>query len=196
MDRDDEDQLDACGAGPVLRGLDDPDRAAERARYIADVFADHHRALRGFLSRLLRNDDDVADTVQEVFLRIAQIPDPSRLDLNPRAYLFRAAERLVIDRSRREAFRRVGAHDTLDDQELLAHDGPSVENQVHWRLAMSRIERRLIDAGPRVAQVVELSCLQDLTHPEIAEQLGVTVRTIERCMQRARDVCEPFHLAA
>jgi RNA polymerase sigma-70 factor (ECF subfamily) len=195
MDRDDEEQPDAAGTGPALRGLDDPGRAAERARYIADVFADHHRALRGFLSRLLRNDDDVADTVQDVFLRIAQIPDPSRLDLNPRAYLFRAAERLVIDRSRRDAFRRTGAHDVLDDQEL-PHDGPSVENQVHWRLAMHRIERRLVDAGPRVAQVVELSCLQDLTHPEIAEQLGVTVRTIERCMQRARDVCEPFHLAA
>lgn len=195
MHRDDEDQACPDAPVPVLRGLDQPGRAAERARYIADVFADHHRALRGFLSRLLRNDDDVADTVQEVFLRIAQIPDPSRLDLNPRAYLFRAAERLVIDRSRREAFRRTGAHDPLDGQEL-EHDGPSVESQVHWRLAMRHIEQRLLDAGPRVAQVVELSCLQDLTHPEIAEQLGVTVRTIERCMQRARDVCEPFHLAA
>jgi RNA polymerase sigma-70 factor (ECF subfamily) len=100
---------------PELRGLDEPSRAAERARYIAEAFAAHHRPLRSFLSRLLRNEDDIADTVQEVFLRIAQLPDPSKLDLNPRAYLFRTAERLVIDRVRRDTFRQAHLHGPLDD---------------------------------------------------------------------------------
>ena len=103
---------------PMLRGLDEPERAAERARYIAEVFAAHHRPLRSFLSRLLRNEDDIADTVQDVFLRIAQLPDPSRLDLNPRAYLFRTAERLVIDRVRRDTFRQAHLHGTLDDVDV------------------------------------------------------------------------------
>lgn len=178
-----------------LRGLDRPDRAAERAQYLAEVFADHHRALRGFLGRLLRNDEDIADTVQDVFVRIAQIPDPSKLDQNPRAYLFRTAERLVIDRVRSEQFRQVHLHDPLLDQEI-EEPSASVEAQVHWRLSMQRISTRLEAAGPRVAKVVELSCLHDLTHPEIAAKLGVTTRTIERCMQRARQLCEPFRAAA
>ena len=83
----------------TLRGLDRPERAAERAHYIAQVFAAHHRALRAFIARSLRNEEDVADTVQEVFLRVAQLPDPSKLDLNPRAYLLRIAEHLLIDRA-------------------------------------------------------------------------------------------------
>lgn len=178
-----------------LRGLDRPDRAAERAQYLAEVFADHHRALRGFLGRLLRNDEDIADTVQDVFVRIAQIPDPSKLDQNPRAYLFRTAERLVIDRVRSEQFRQVHLHDPLLDQEI-EEPSASVEAQVHWRLSMQHISTRLEAAGPRVAKVVELSCLHDLTHPEIAAKLGVTTRTIERCMQRARQLCEPFRAAA
>ena len=73
---------------------------------------------------------------------------------------------------------------------------PSVEAQVHWRFALRNVVQRLEGAGPRVAQVVELSCLTDLTHPEIAHRLGVTTRTIERSMQRARAVCEPFYLEA
>lgn len=159
------------------------------------MFADHHRALRSFLGRFLRNDDDIADTVQDVFVRIAQIPDPSKLDQNPRAYLFRTAERLVIDRVRSEQFRQVHLHDPLLDQEI-QEPSASIEAQVHWRLSMQRISARLHAAGPRVAQVVELSCLHDLTHPEIAAKLGVTTRTIERCMQRARQLCEPFRAAA
>jgi len=182
-------------SAPAASGLDQPGRAAERASYIAALFADHHRALRSFLTRFLRNEEDIADTVQEVFVRIAQIPDPSRLDLNPRAFLFRTAERLVIDRVRRETFRQASQHDPMDDMEL-EQPGASVESQVHWRLALVRIAQRLQEAGPRVAQVVELSCLQDLTHPQIARRLGVTTRTVERCMQRARAVCEPFHAEA
>ncbi|MFM8345915.1 MAG: RNA polymerase sigma factor, partial [Betaproteobacteria bacterium] len=112
-----------------LRGLDRPDRASERARYLAEVFADHHRALRSFLGRFLRNDDDIADTVQDVFVRIAQIPDPSKLDQNPRAYLFRTAERLVIDRVRSEQFRQVHLHDPLLDQEI-QEPSASIEAQV------------------------------------------------------------------
>ena len=180
---------------PPRRGLDQPNRAAERARYIAEVFAAHHRPLRSFLSRLLRNEDDIADTVQDVFLRIAQLPDPSRLDLNPRAYLFRTAERLVIDRVRRDAFRQVHAHGPLEDVDV-EQPSPSVESQVHWRRAMGQIVQQLEHAGARTAKVVEMSCLHDLTHPEIADRLGVTTRTVERCMQRARQVCEPFYIAA
>lgn len=180
---------------PELRGLDEPSRAAERARYIAEAFAAHHRPLRSFLSRLLRNEDDIADTVQDVFLRIAQLPDPSRLDLNPRAYLFRTAERLVIDRVRRDAFRQVHAHGPLEDVDV-EQPSPSVESQVHWRRAMGQIVQQLEHAGARTAKVVEMSCLHDLTHPEIADRLGVTTRTVERCMQRARQVCEPFYIAA
>ena len=179
-----------------LRGLDQPGRAAERARFIAEVFATHHRALRAFVARSLRNDEDVADTVQEVFLRIAQLPDPSRIELNPRAYLFRTAENLLIDRSRREQFRQVQRHDPLDEDLEVEHRAPSVESQVHWQRAMRQIAARLADAGPRVSRVVEMSCLDDLTHPEIAARLGVTTRTVERCMQRAREVCQPFHQAA
>lgn len=180
----------------TLRGLDRPERAAERAHYIAQVFAAHHRALRAFVARTLRNEEDVADTVQEVFLRVAQLPDPSKLDLNPRAYLFRIAEHLLIDRARRDQYRQVLRHDPLDDELELESRTPSIESQVHWQRAMRQIAQRLYAAGPRVSRVVEMSCLDDLTHPEIAARLGVTTRTVERCMQRAREACQPFYQAA
>jgi RNA polymerase sigma-70 factor (ECF subfamily) len=180
----------------TLRGLDRPERAAERAHYIAQVFAAHHRALRAFVARTLRNEEDVADTVQEVFLRVAQLPDPSKLDLNPRAYLLRIAEHLLIDRARRDQYRQVLRHDPLDDELELESRAPSIESQVHWQRTMRQIALRLYAAGPRVSRVVEMSCLDDLTHPEIAARLGVTTRTVERCMQRAREACHPYYQAA
>lgn len=186
-------------APPELAAVPGPGpsgRAADRGRYIAEIFAAHHRALRLFVARMLRNEDDVADTVQDVFLRVAQLPDPAKLEINARAYLFRIAEHLVIDRVRRERFRQVQQHDPLDAEAELEGAAPSIEHQVHWQRAIRQISERLTQAGPRVCRVVEMSCLDDFTHPEIAARLGVTTRTVERCMQRARKVCEPFRLAA
>lgn len=178
-------------SGITLRGLDLPDRAEERLGYITKLYAAHERALRSFLSRFLRNDDDVADTIQDVFARIAHLADPSKVELNPRAYLFRIAEHLVVDRVRRNKSHLTDKHDSIDDVEIET-SAPSVDDQVHWRRALGEIAVRLNSASPRVARVVELSCLHDFTHPEIAKQLGVTTRTVERCMQRARHVCEDY----
>ena len=182
-------EAEAYDSGVSLRGLDRPDRAAERSAYIAEVYAAHERALRSFLSRFLRNDDDIADTIQDVFTRVAHLTDPSKLDLNPRAYLFRIAKHLVVDRIRHNKSHLFELHGSIDDIDLEC-PAPAVDDQVHWRQALTEIVARLAIAGPRVAHVVELSCLHDLTHPEIARQLGVTTRTVERCMQRARFACE------
>lgn len=178
-----------------LRGLDRPERAAERDGYISGVYLAHERALRSFLSRFLRNADDIADTVQEVFVRIAQLPDPSKVDLNPRAYLFRVAQHLVVDRIRRDRYRQTDRHVPLDGIDIESH-APAIDEQVNGRRVLIDIARRLDAAGPRVTQVVEMSCLHDLTHTEIAGQLGVTTRTVERCMQRARVACMPLHTTA
>jgi RNA polymerase sigma factor (sigma-70 family) len=175
----------------TVRGLDLPDRAEERIGYIAELYAAHQRTLRSFLSRFLRNEDDIADTVQDVFIRIALIADPSKVDLNPRAYLFRIAENLVVDRVRRNKSHQADKHDSIDDVEIETST-PSVDDQVHWRRALGDFAIRLNSESPRVAHVVELSCLHDLTHQEIAKQLGVTTRTIERCMQRARHVYDAY----
>ncbi len=160
-------------------------------RYVASIFVKHHRAVRAHLSRFLRNEDDIADTAQDVFVRLAQLDDPFRAEQSPRAYLFRIAENLVVDRIRRDSVRQVHMHLPFENDDIES-SAPSVESQVNWRRAMARITTSLRDAGNQVAHVVEMSCLQDLTHNEIAEQLGVSVRTVERCMHRARNICEPY----
>ena len=165
--------------------------AEERNRCITAIFLEHHRAVRSYLARFLRSEEDIADTVQEVFVRIAQLADPFKADLHPRAFLFRIAENLVVDRVRREKVRQFHLHSPFEHDDIES-DAPSVETQVAWFRAMARIQASLQDAGKRVVNVVELSCLQDLSHHEIAGQLGVSVRTVERCMRRARQVCEPY----
>ena len=54
---------------------------------------------------------------------------------------------------------------------------------------VEQITLAVSSAGTRVATVVTKSCDEGMTHEEIATELGVTVRTIERDMRKARDKC-------
>jgi RNA polymerase sigma-70 factor (ECF subfamily) len=64
-------------------------------------FAQHGAAVRGYLRGLVRRDDVADDLMQEVFRRAWQARANYREQGTPRAYLLRIADRLVIDRARK-----------------------------------------------------------------------------------------------
>ena len=155
--------------------------------YIASVYASHRRALRAFVARFLSNDDDIADTVQDVFVRIVQLCDPCRIERNPRAYLFSTAHHLVVDRIRQARSRRQESHVCFDDVELTSAT-PAPDDALYCQQVLACLSDELRRTGKQVAAVLELSCTEDLTHAQIARELGVTTRTVERHMREARAV--------
>src|SRR5947209_2916413 len=63
---------------------------------------EHAGAVRGYVLALVRRADAADDLVQEVFERAWQARGRYRDEGHERAYLLRIADRLVIDRSRRQ----------------------------------------------------------------------------------------------
>ena len=69
---------------------------------------------------------------------------------------------------------------TLDEEEIGVDDQP--EALLHLDEAMDR----LAQVAPRLARVVECRFFGGLTEDEIAEALGLTVRTVQRDWVKAR----------
>jgi RNA polymerase sigma-70 factor (ECF subfamily) len=169
-----------------------PDRDGGRAdpltqAYIAALYASHRRALRAFVARFLSNDDDIADTVQDVFVRIVQLCEPCKIERNPRAYLFTTAHHLVVDRIRQARSRKLESHVSVEDIELPSAT-PAPDDALHWQQMLACLSEELRRTGKQVAAVVELSCTENLTQAQIARALGVTTRTVERHMREAREM--------
>jgi RNA polymerase sigma factor (TIGR02999 family) len=94
-----------------------------------------------------------------------------------------AMRHVLIDRARaRAALKHGGARRqvTLDD------DAVAVDDQAESLLEIDDALVKLAAAAPRLARVVECRFYGGLTHEEIAEALGVTVRTVERDWAKAR----------
>jgi RNA polymerase sigma factor (TIGR02999 family) len=141
--------------------------------------AHRHRLTRG-------RDGTLATTalVHEVYLKLV---DQSRATWTDRAHFLALAavamRHILSDRARaRMAVKRGRApHPVTLDEQLVATDA-STDALLEIEEALDRLGR--IDG--RLATIVECRFFGGLTHEEIAEALGVTVRTVEREWAKAR----------
>lgn len=151
------------------------DEAAFRALYDATS-----RAIWAYLYRTVGCAADADDLVQEVFLRYLKAPPATRHLTENRAYLFRIASNLVIDRWRRGS--RVAEPVAVEEatQQVAT---PSQADAVALRTDMARMFREL---KPRERTLLWLACVEGESPAEIARMLGVGRTSVPVLLFRAR----------
>ncbi|MDX2009010.1 MAG: RNA polymerase sigma factor [Myxococcaceae bacterium] len=122
--------------------------------------------------RVLGDGDDASDVAQETFIRFWKQgpPEPPRVAL---AWLYRTATHLSVDRLRHRAL-----HARAVPQPVY---GADLEASTASRQLLARLAR---DADAEELQAAVLSRLDGLTHPEIAEVMDVSERTVRRLLAR------------
>lgn len=122
--------------------------------------------------------------VHEAYLKLV---DHARADSKDRSHFLALASvamrHVLVDRARaRIAIKRGGVqqHVTFDDTQIPIDEQPDALLQLHEAM------ERLGALQPRLAQVVECRFFGGMTEEEIAEALGVTVRTVQRDWVKAR----------
>jgi RNA polymerase sigma-70 factor (ECF subfamily) len=153
---------------------------------LSQLFQQCRPELQGFLShRLGRQDAD--DIVQETYLRLLQYPALDTIQ-NLRAFLFKTASNLVIDRVReqRTRFERVqeGA-----DVDLLSSFAPTPEAAAEGAIELGRFRAVLAELPPVYRHAFLLNRVDGLTHTEIAKRLGISKKSVERYIEKAFDHC-------
>src|SRR4029079_15415667 len=122
--------------------------------------------------------------VHEAYLKLV---DQSRAQWNDRAHFLALAavamRHILADRAKFRQAEKRGGRDvaiTLDEEAVASDDEPDA--LLHVDEALVRLEQ--IDV--RLARVVAYRFFGGMTHDEIAESLGVNVRTVERDWVKAR----------
>lgn len=148
---------------------------------LATLYDDNHRWLRAWLYRQLKCPQDAADLTQDTFIRVLDARQLTQLE-EPRAFLSTVARRLLFSFWRRKRLEQ----SYLDSLALLPECySPSEEDLALVREALESIDRLLNGLPARVRQIFILSRLEGLTQPMIAQQLDVSLATVERDLRRA-----------
>jgi len=147
------------------------------------LFQGYQPRLYRFLWLKLRSVEIAEDLIQETFVRLWQNRGTLDPEKNLDIYLFRIATNLVIDFFRSNAAK---THQLKNPTAIDARQKTDSAAEFHQlRESVDNALSRLPD-GPRTAFI--LSRYEELTHEEIAEVMGISIKTVEKHIGRALQV--------
>ncbi|MCV6605661.1 MAG: RNA polymerase sigma factor [Porticoccaceae bacterium] len=163
-------------------------RSETNSQVLERLFRDHGRALRTFLIGRVQAKEDLDDIIHEVFARLAKISNlAQKLAANRkdnRAFLFTSVNNYIIDQERRKVLER------RYQREQQQQEGYLVVELSPEKIASSSEELELIKSAigrlPSTwRQAFILSRFDHLSYQQIADRMGISVKTVEKYITRA-----------
>ncbi|MGD9599130.1 MAG: RNA polymerase sigma factor [Steroidobacteraceae bacterium] len=162
-----------------------PDPVSDTQQALLTLLFNKYRgALLRHITRFVRSPDDAAELVQETYLRVMAHSQIRDFESIAQAYLFRVATNLARDHLRRQRWR---AHEPLDS--VPEPEAPPTHNSPEAMALLGDVMKSLgtaLDAMPEQTRLVFVRArLDDRSYADIARELGIGVRTVERRMSEA-----------
>ena len=161
-----------------LAALREGDEKALRA-----IFDRHYPLLLNDIYRLIPDEDTCKDLAQEVLVELWRKRSELDIHTSLRAYLRRAALNRALNYIK--ASKRI----VLEEPEERHYKADAAALETHLKDRQENLEQALAGAISRLPEkcrlVFTLSRFENLSHREIAEQLGISVKTIENQITKA-----------
>jgi len=159
------------------------------ARAFAELVRRYEGALYRLAWRMLRNDEEARDVVQETFLRVFRALATFDQERRFSTWILRIATNLCIDHCRRRRVKWVSIDDHGEDDDrppLVLAGSEAPPDRLHRDAALARRLDELVARLPPIYRaILELRYKQQLAYEEVAEVLGVPLGTVKARLHRA-----------
>ena len=170
----------------VLEGSDRDARSTSRESALARLFIEHNQELLRFLRTRLDSRQEAEEVAQESYARLLRLDQPAILGFL-RAYLFKTAANLAIDRLRHRTTLR-GAESKLEHSYELATES-TPEDLAGRDQEVGLVERFLAELPTACHRAFVLYRVHELSLAEVAAQMGVSERMIRYYVVQAMSHC-------
>jgi RNA polymerase sigma factor (sigma-70 family) len=177
-------------ADPELTEAFEPDGRREdprqRAELVTRLFREHNEALVRFLALRLRSQQEAKEVAQEAYVRLLKLDQPGAVGFL-RAFLFKTAANLAVDRIRHEQMARRIAQESKFLEELSVE--PTPEQSATDAQELTLAERLLDELPPKCRRAFLLHKVYGLDFADIAKQMGLGERMVRTYVCRAVLFC-------
>jgi RNA polymerase sigma-19 factor, ECF subfamily len=158
---------------------------------IGTLYDGHHQWLVAWLRRRLGCPHNAADLAHDTFARVIARRESLHLQGEGKALLTTVAHGLMVDHLRRAALERAFLEAVASLPEAMA---PSPESRLILLETLVEVDRLLDGLPAKVRQAFLLSQLDGLSYAQIADELKVSLSSVQQYMTRAFGAC--YHHAA
>jgi RNA polymerase sigma-70 factor (ECF subfamily) len=154
--------------------------------FLQQLLVSGYDDLKKRLRRRLGSEAFASEILHETYLRLDRLNSAAPLQ-SPKAYLLRVALNVAADR-RKHDNRKL----TPSEIELLRHSADHMVDPaqiVEGRFEIEALCRALDDLPERRRAILLASRIEEAPHEEIAERLGISIRTVEKELKRALVHC-------
>lgn len=149
------------------------------------VFNQYYNVLRSYAFRFVDEIEEAEEVVQEVFVKFWEKCDSLAPDSSIKSYLYRSVHNTCLNQIKhakvKDSYRQYVVNfleeAREDSYEENADDG-----------VQDRIFRAIDDLPPRCSEIFKLSRFEGLKYMEIADHLGISIKTVEVQMGKALKV--------
>lgn len=175
-------------ASAGLEGADGGDlEPAARAQAVSRLFQDHNRTLVRLLQSKLQNEQEARETAQEAYVRLLELGRTGAVSFL-RAYLFRIALNLAIDRIRsRNQRQRIDAEKMQPIEDLIGQAVVEKHALAADELRVFRMSLR--ELAPPYGEAFLMNRVDGLSTGEIARRTGKSERMVRRYVVHAMVYC-------
>ena len=175
--------------GPMaekLPVLGDAHHPSTRHSVLAQLFEQHNQRLVGFLQTRLQSEQEAKEVAQESYARLLNLDQPETLSFL-RAYLFKTAANLAIDRLRHRTTLRSSQPQLQAFHEL--KEQPTPEELTSSRQQAALASQYLQELPEACRRAFLLYRVQELSVAEVAAEMGVSERMIRYYVVQAMNHC-------
>jgi len=138
--------------------------------------------------KMLRDDEETKDTVQEVFSNIWLKAEQIKTNQNLGGFLFCTARNMVFNFIEKKNVRQHYIQSILSFVNSV--DANSVD-QIDEKRLKAIIESEIQNLPPKMRKIFELSRKEELSHQEIAQKLDISYQTVKKQIQNALKIIKP-----
>jgi RNA polymerase sigma-70 factor (ECF subfamily) len=161
----------------ISKKLLDPDGAE-----LDNLYMDYYPPLKRYAFTMVDDSGTAEEMVQQVFFKVLERKEPIEIHTSVKAYLYRSVHNQCLNFIKHQKVRKdfeIHSNQVMKEQ----HIGPAAKLQLK---ELEHLLKRAINELPEQCRTIfQLSRFEELKYAEIADQLGLSVKTVETQMSRA-----------
>ncbi|NJN41252.1 MAG: RNA polymerase sigma-70 factor [Flammeovirgaceae bacterium] len=146
------------------------------------MFKAYYQPLCNYAYSFLRDRDEAEETVQSTFFNFWEKRKNIEIQTSTKAYLYRSVRNTCLNAIKHEKIKQRHASDSLSVTK--DHHEPVAQTVIKNELELE-IARALQTLPEQCRLIFKLSRFEELKYSEIAEQLNISVKTVENQMGKA-----------